>query len=265
MRKSLVLHEDNLTPIGLPRTGTNSFCAALEILLNGPPYHTGVQTSLGRDTNDTQTWIDVVEARPYKSAKDKENALAQMAKVLDGFVATADPPLSQLVPELMELYPDAKVICTVRDVEGWVNSMEMLTKTVKPGMFRVIFFWMGAHFRRLPVLWSLLTKIFTERYGVTTRTRADSYKVWEQHHAWLEQVVPKDKLFYFNVKDGWEPLCKALDVPVPKDQPFPRLNDAKAFGNVFEDWAKQGLLRWAAAVGVGAVSIGVAAAVWTKV
>ncbi len=28
--------------------------------------------------------------------------------------------------------------------------------------------------------------------------------------------VPKDKLFYVSVKDGWEPLCRALDLPVPE-------------------------------------------------
>lgn len=38
-------------------------------------------------------------------------------------------------------------------------------------------------------------------------------------------MVPKDKLFWYNVADGWEPLCKILGVPVP-DQLFPH-NDSK--------------------------------------
>lgn len=29
----------------------------------------------------------------------------------------------------------------------------------------------------------------------------------------------------FDVREGWEPLCKFLDLPVP-DVPFPRINDA---------------------------------------
>lgn len=32
---------------GLPRTGTSSFSAALEILLDGPTYHGGTQISRG--------------------------------------------------------------------------------------------------------------------------------------------------------------------------------------------------------------------------
>ena len=45
---------------------------------------------------------------------------------------------------------------------------------------------------------------------------------------WTDQVkknVPEDKLLIFDVKEGWDPLCKFLDVPVPSNQPFPWEND----------------------------------------
>jgi len=35
------------------------------------------------------------------------------------------------------------------------------------------------------------------------------------------QKAPKDKLLVFNVKDGWERLCKFLGVDVP-DVPYPK-------------------------------------------
>ena len=35
--------------------------------------------------------------------------------------------------------------------------------------------------------------------------------------------VPKDRLLIWNLKDGWEPICKFLNVPIP-DQPIPVLN-----------------------------------------
>ena len=34
---------------------------------------------------------------------------------------------------------------------------------------------------------------------------------------------PAMQLLEFSVKDGWEPLCSFLEVPVP-DVPFPRVN-----------------------------------------
>ena len=37
------------------------------------------------------------------------------------------------------------------------------------------------------------------------------------------QAAPKDKLLIYNVKEGWEPLCKFLEMNVP-DKPFPHKN-----------------------------------------
>ena len=47
--------------------------------------------------------------------------------------------------------------------------------------------------------------------------------------AWVERVkstVPPEKLLVFDVKEGWEPLCKFLNKPVP-NEPFPNINDKK--------------------------------------
>ena len=42
------------------------------------------------------------------------------------------------------------------------------------------------------------------------------------------RTVTKEKLLVFEVKDGWEPLCKFLNVPIP-DIPFPKSNDSDNF------------------------------------
>lgn len=38
---------------------------------------------------------------------------------------------------------------------------------------------------------------------------------------------------FFSVEDGWEPLCRLLDKPIP-DEPFPRANDAAAVESFFK-------------------------------
>jgi len=43
----------------------------------------------------------------------------------------------------------------------------------------------------------------------------------------VRDVVSKDKLCVMELKDGWAPLCKFLDMPVPSD-PFPQANDKDA-------------------------------------
>jgi Sulfotransferase domain len=63
------------------------------------------------------------------------------------------------------------------------------------------------------------------------------------HEEYLRSVVPDDRLFFVNVKDGWEPLCKILDCPIP-NEPFPYLNDK---GEMKRGWAKTyraGAARW---------------------
>ena len=42
----------------------------------------------------------------------------------------------------------------------------------------------------------------------------------------VKNVVPKEKLLVFSVKEGWEPLCKFLDLPIPNES-FPKTNDTK--------------------------------------
>lgn len=228
---------------GLPRTGTNSFCAALSILLDGPPYHAGVQWGLSKDESHILTMIEVIQRRPYRSESEKQEVLGKLAKRLDGYVATADPPLSLMVPELMELYPDAIVICTTRDPEPWGVSMEHIVRVSAPRLMGFLFFLLPS-VRWCSTLFPLLTQIFVERYGIHIKNREDAYKTWDRHMTWLKEIVPPEKLFFADVKEGWAPLCKALDVPIPKDTPFPRLNDAKSIENEFKKLIFKGFLRW---------------------
>ena len=54
-----------------------------------------------------------------------------------------------------------------------------------------------------------------ERSGLVPRLREDS-------------AIPPERLLVYNVKEGWEPLCRFLNVPVPEG-PFPHLNDREEF------------------------------------
>ena len=48
---------------------------------------------------------------------------------------------------------------------------------------------------------------------------------------WVTEVkknVPEDRLLLFQAKEGWQPLCEFLGVPVP-DVPYPNINDT---GNI---------------------------------
>merc|ERR1712150_195485 len=52
-----------------------------------------------------------------------------------------------------------------------------------------------------------------------------------QYNAAVQQLIPSDQLLVFNVKEGWEPLCQFLNLPIP-DFPFPDENKVADDGRI---------------------------------
>jgi hypothetical protein len=68
------------------------------------------------------------------------------------------------------------------------------------------------------------------------------------HNLHNNQVIRENQpsdLLVFNVKEGWTPLCKFLDVPVPTEIPFPNINDTKQIQRVFYMIRIFGVTVWA--------------------
>ena len=56
------------------------------------------------------------------------------------------------------------------------------------------------------------------------------------HNAAVQHLVPQEQLLVYHVGDGWEPICKFLDKPVPKI-PYPKENSAGK-GNIVDKLSK---------------------------
>lgn len=234
---------------GLPRTGTASFSKALEILLDGPVYHGGTQVTLGPE-HEVKTWIKVLSQWPPRDESVKQTNLDLIASRVDGYLAITDSPGATLIPELMALHPDAKVICTVRDVESWEKSMDVVAKAATMAFMRLMF-WPLPSLRYFVDYVDCLRDQWFHKYGETEPVTKKSYY---RHEEWLRSVVPADRLVFFDVKDGWEPLCTALDLPVP-DVPFPRINDGKAIDDFAARQVRRAMARWALIVGGAAITV----------
>lgn len=164
-----------------------------------------------------------------------------------------DAPAFGLVPELMELYPYAPVICTVRDPEAWESSMEGTANASTQWFLRGVLLPLPT-MRHFVSYINVLADMWCERYGERVPLTRLSY---ERHIAWLKRIVPPDRLFFFDVKDGWEPLCRALGKDIPKDISFPRINDGKAIEAAAKKHVRDGLVRWAGILSVLAIIVAI--------
>lgn len=75
-----------------------------------------------------------------------------------------------------------------------------------PWYLGMVFFWLPS-VRWLPEMLVALTNIFVQKFGIRITDKETCLATWREHLIQLEAIVPAKQLFYFNVKDGWEPLC----------------------------------------------------------
>jgi hypothetical protein len=67
-------------------------------------------------------------------------------------------------------------------------------------------------------------------------------------------AFPANRLLIFDVKEGWAPLCRFLDVPVP-DTPFPHVNDQVVMLKRFRTMRM--VSPWGPVAAVGLIILGV--------
>ena len=190
---------------GLGRTGTASLREALVRLGFGPCDH--MRENFAHPERFA-LWEEALRRKDAGESIDWRPLLAD-------FQAIVDWPGLYFWRELAAAHPAAKVILTVRDPERWYDSMQA-----------TIFSLPDDH--RLAVNRDIIS---TRTFGGRLTDRSHCLAVFAQHNQAVRETIPPERLLVFEVKEGWEPLCAFLDVPVPEDDPFPRVNDTAAFGD----------------------------------
>ncbi|KAF2464562.1 uncharacterized protein BDR25DRAFT_380789 [Lindgomyces ingoldianus] len=155
---------------------------------------------------------------------------AELDKVLQNYTAVEDIPCLHFVDELIEYYPEAKVILTTRDIDSWQKSVENSIFTIVK--MRILPFMSAID----PLLWRpyfFLLKSSVDAWtdGDISNTEA-LRRSYTEHYAHVRSKIPQERLLSFHPKDGWVPLCDFLGKEVPKDEPFPRVNDAASTVNL---------------------------------
>ncbi|KAK3944593.1 P-loop containing nucleoside triphosphate hydrolase protein [Diplogelasinospora grovesii] len=233
---------------GYSRTGTVTMQLALEKLLDGPVMHGGTHI-LSREDAFTKKWVAAYQA---KRAGDGPRTRKLIRELMAGYVGCTDMPPLNFLPELMDVYPDARVVLVTRDPERWLDSIRPIARNTSLWWLPYAM-WPVPGWRWFPALTVEFGKSGREildvapgvKPGLTSRLLTD----WNDK---VKEMVPKDKLLVMDLKEGWQPLCDFLGVPVP-DEPFPRANDSAAAEKTAKDVAKSLLLVWAGMFSVAGI------------
>jgi hypothetical protein len=203
---------------GLPRTATTTQMIALEIL-GLPCYHMRDMMA------DLETSVP-----QFRRALEGD---ADWDEIFEGKDSEVDWPAAYHWRELIEVYPDAKVLLSVRDPDGWVRSM---SDTIVQVFFgdSLMHHLARAQYHIDPryAAWiDLLAEMNWGERGAFAGTNGEPSAMAGAMDRWNKSVidgVPSERLLVWDPKEGWEPLCEFLDVPVP-DQPLPQVNDTENF------------------------------------
>lgn len=208
---------------GLPRTGTLSTRMALQHLLRAPCYHGSVPVL--EQIDHLQPWIEMFEAGKLEPETAK--------RLLSGSKAGVDWPVFCWYKELAELFPEAKILLTVREPNAWFQSHKWLEDAIYTMVAVAPYSWFfsligaGSFAANMRAPSLIQHGIAGKRNKALVAGEEASVKFYKEYVEEVKASVPREKLLVFNVKEGWQPLCSFLGLPVPKI-PFPNINDRKS-------------------------------------
>ncbi|KAI1084575.1 hypothetical protein F5B20DRAFT_567989 [Whalleya microplaca] len=217
---------------GFSRTGSAALALALEQLLDGPVMHGGSQMVHREDAYMKKM------VRLYQCRHEKAIVMKLLKEITAGFVGITDAPGILYIPELLELYPDAKVVLQTRDPDEWWESMKSVAKNVKLEWLHFLLFPVPGR-RWIP---DMMVGSLAKSQDIYGQVRPGGY-ILRAHDDYIRHIVPKDKLLVMELKEGWGPLCKFLDKQVPTC-PFPRSNEAKAVEELARQISSKAMMTW---------------------
>ncbi len=188
---------------GLGRTGTHSLKLALEQLLGGPCYH--MTEVFGRPA-DLDVWADAYRGSP-----------PDWTELFADYRAVVDWPAAGCWRQIADAFPEAPVLLSERDADGWWTSASATIFAVVGGPPGAD----GEGFARM-------TEAMLAAFDHDWRDEKAAKAAYLAHNDEVRATVPADRLIEWRPGDGWGPLCAGLGLDTP-DEPFPHVNTTAEF------------------------------------
>lgn len=191
---------------GFGRTGTLSLKLALEEIGFGPCHH--MKEVLENGAAQIPLWNAAADGQPDFDA------------IFKGYNSAVDWPTAAFWREVAARYPDAKVILSTRSAESWYSSF---SETILASLLA------KENWPPPAVPWlTMVTRVVIDR-SLGGRTDKDGViAAFQAQEAAVKAAIPPGRLLVHTAKDGWDPLCAFLGVPVP-ETPYPRTNSKEEF------------------------------------
>jgi hypothetical protein len=206
---------------GISRTGTESLKKALEHLGFGKCYH---MYELMTNPGHLVHWKEMMET-----------GTTDLEVLFTGYQSAVDLPACSYYQRLMSEYPQAKVILSVRDPDQWYESASMTIFLRLPRPFIKLLSYIG---RLSPkIRWFVQYSYYIDEFMDArffqgkAKNPGACKELFNQWNRMVVESVPAQKLLVYNISEGWEPLCRYLEVPVP-GIPFPAGNSRGEYFNV---------------------------------
>jgi hypothetical protein len=132
------------------------------------------------------------------------------------------------MPELIEAYPEAKVIICMRDPDKWFESFK--TTIVATNTDYMFAFLRTIDTKFLQPWGQMLGVLAVGLWGPKGFLEPEEKikKIYIERHEEVRRLVPKERRLEYQLGMGWEPLCEFLGKDIP-DEEFPHINETKDF------------------------------------
>lgn len=70
--------------------------------------------------------------------------------------------------------------------------------------------------------------MFSKTFTLELDNREACIERFREHEADLVRRADPSRLIVWEAKDGWGPICEALNLPIP-EAPFPKVNSTEEF------------------------------------
>ena len=185
--------------------------------------------------------------------QDRHKRQSMLHKVFHGYNSSSDWPGMAFVDDLLDMYPDAKVILNKRrTTKEWVSSVQSSLAFFSTWRYNLATYWLPICYwhHRMYVGYAQLAE---RRFGVDDVFTVECY---ERHNEWVSSVAASrgKEVLEWQPDDGWAPLCKFLNYRVP-DEPFPRTNETAEIEKLKQVLMKRGFWAWTGVVGATGVTI----------